>query len=123
MQKKFFLVGLGLILNSCNQSEVLPDKSILDFQGNLDVSVTKPISGPGPNMLVHIYITENQFLNRIPYASGKTNNNGLVSFKNIPAGSWYVDCTIPLDTTLYDSATVGVLKDQTSFVELELKSR
>lgn len=126
MFKNFFLIIFSiftLLIVSCNKSEELPDKSRTDFHGNLDVSVTRPISGPGPNMLVHIYISENQFINRIPYASGKTDNDGLVSFKKIPAGSWFVDCTIPFDTTLYDSTRVGVIKDQTTFVALELQPR
>ncbi len=121
MLKKFAIKSLIIgILFSCNPSEELPDKNTTNFEGNLDVSVTRPISGPGPNMLVHIYISENQFINKIPYASGKTDNNGLVSFKKIPAGSWYVDCTVPFDTILYDSAQVGVIKNQTTFVALEL---
>lgn len=126
MLKKLFLVVFSLqafLFVGCNKSEELPTKSTIGFQGNLDVSVTRPVSGPGPNMLVHIYISENQFLNRIPYASGKTDNQGLVSFKSIPAGSWYVDCTVPFDTTLYDSAMVGIIKDQTSFVSLELQPK
>lgn len=126
MQNKFFkfwVIFLTWGLSSCNSSETLPDKSAMEFHGNLDVSVTRPISGPGPNMLVHIYISENQFIKRIPYASVKTNNNGLASFQRIPAGSWYVDCTVPFDTILYDSALVGVKKDQTTFVSLELKPK
>lgn len=127
MYKKIFLGIIFLIsivvIEGCNSAEELPDKSAMDFHGNLDVSVTRPISGPGPNMLVHIYISESQFINRIPYASGKTDNDGLVSFKKIPAGSWYVDCTIPFDTTLYDSARVGVIKDETTFVALELQPK
>ncbi len=117
------IVFVAFLLVGCNKSEELPDKNTTDFSGNLDVSVTRPISGPGPNMLVHIYISENQFIKRIPYTSGKTDNNGLVSFKKIPAGSWYVDCTVPLDTTLYDSTIVGVIKDQTTFVSLNLEPK
>lgn len=119
----WILVILIVCMISCNPSEELPSKSQMDFHGNLDVSVTRPVYGPGPNMLVHVYISESQFINKIPYASGKTNNNGLVSFKKLPAGSWYVDCTIPFDTTLYDYAIVGIIKDQTSFVSLELQPK
>jgi hypothetical protein len=119
----FVLSILCIAFTSCNEAEDLPANSTTNFEGNLDVVVTRPVYGPGPNMLVHLYISENQFIKRIPYISGKTNNNGLVSFKKIPIGSWYVDCTVPTDTTLYDSAIVGIIKDQTSYISLELKPR
>lgn len=125
MRKKIILGLFGMMAWAvgCREADDLPPNKEQDFSGDLQVQVYKPISGPGPNMLVHIYITEDYFNRRIPYASAKTDFHGIASFTKVPMGSWYVDCTVPADTILYDSATVGIISKTLSQVVLNLEPK
>ena len=114
------LLSVGL-LAACTKTDLKKDfenqQLAALYRGAIQVEIRHPQAGKLKGLVVHMYQTFDDFDNRIPYASARTDSNSTTLFNRVPSGKFMVDCYIPGDTTI--TRTPAYYAADTAYVPIQ----
>ncbi|MCS7074139.1 MAG: hypothetical protein NZ108_06705 [Bacteroidia bacterium] len=127
------LLAFISLLLACSKTDLKKDfenqQLAALYRGTIKVKVFHPQAGNLKGLVVHLYQTFDDFDNRVPYASARTDSLSITYFSRVPAGKFMVDCYIPGDTNItrtpayYAADTAYVPVQDTGLVNLYLQAQ